>query len=153
MKISPYELTSPVSSEKIKGVFIHENKAYSLLQSWPSLGDPSLEELLLDLKTAQKHPLVQRALELLSVDSLARSQEKILCESLSIPSHLLINQSKFNPQKFSAALESGQDLFKIKIDSANSQDASFLSALDKEYSEFPFRFRLDANLRGSKKSL
>jgi O-succinylbenzoate synthase len=54
--------------------------------SWPELGDPTLEDCLVDLADGQESALVRRTLDCLRVDGRAREENRSLFEGLHVPS-------------------------------------------------------------------
>lgn len=128
-------------------MLIYYNGGYGILQPWTSLGDPTLELLLEDLKGSQNNKLVKRAIELTSIDAEARKSKIDLTSGIPIRSHLLVELSDSNfLEKMGRYLSEGVALFKIKIGKSPSFEQQQLKALENMFSNECYKLRLDANL-------
>lgn len=145
MKISPYSLK--FNAQSLEGILIEEEEAYSLLQPWPHLGDPSLQQHIEDLKTKRALPLTQRALEILAQDKRAKRERRSLVPTRVPPSHVLL----LNLDSLENELILGVKTFKIKIGNYFEKDLEFLKKIEDKMSLGAFRLRLDANLKLSPK--
>tara|TARA_B100001248_G_scaffold261746_1_gene254033 strand:- start:39506 stop:40372 length:867 start_codon:yes stop_codon:yes gene_type:complete len=103
LEYAPYALSPQKSlytnseSSVIKAYLIRIHFAtgwgYSLLQTWPHLGEPSLMDLLLDISGACKHPYSQSACYFAKLDAQARADKVNLLENLpKVPNYYSIGE-------------------------------------------------------------
>ena len=146
LKYSPYEIR--VNGQVVEGALLTDGVGYSVLHPWTSLGDPSLSSLLEDLANHKKNSLVQRSLELLSLDAQARAKGESLLPNQSPASHLFLDlRDDLVFSKVKSALKEGIQLFKFKIAFDNDHEISAFKKIQKEFTQEKFKIRLDANQR------
>jgi hypothetical protein len=146
LKYSPYEIK--VNGQVVEGALLTDGIGYSVLHPWTSLGDSSLSSLLRDLSADKKNPLVQRSLELLSLDAQARANDESLLPIQSPASHLFLDLRDalvFSKLKF--ALNEGIQFFKFKIGFDVDQEIAAFKKIQKEFALEKFKIRLDSNQR------
>ena len=146
-RIAEYHLK--FQRREINGMIINVGEGYAILQPWPELGDPGRAEILNDLRSSRRLPLVRRSLDLAQIDGEARQLNySLLPEPSAVPvSHLLldINCVQFE-RDLKGYLEEGIQLFKIKVGKDLSTEKLRIEAAEK-FSECPFRWRIDVNQR------
>ena len=146
LKYSPYEIK--VNGQVVEGALLTDGIGFSVLHPWTSLGDPSLTSLLEDLSKHKKNPLVQRSLELLSIDAQARAKDKSLLPAQSPASHLFLDlRDSLVVSKLKSALKEGIQLFKFKIAFDVDHEIIVFKKIQKEFAQENFKIRLDANHR------
>lgn len=141
MKISRYTLQ--FAQQKLEGMLLEEEGAYSLIQPWPLLGDASFADYLIDLKSDRTLPLTKRALEILRDEKKAKAEKRSLLPNTIPASHLLIETAEFLEDD----LKSGIKSFKIKIGRNLEEEMTLLRALESKMDLGAFKLRLDANLK------
>ncbi|MEZ4815790.1 MAG: enolase C-terminal domain-like protein [Bdellovibrionota bacterium] len=146
MNISRYSFS--FKGQTIEGALLEEGGAYSLIQPWVSLGDPSLSLHLEDLKGKRSLPLTQRALEIMAMDKKAKDQKYTLIPQSVPASHVLVGDEFL----IEAELLMGVRTFKIKIGDDLEKELSLLNEIESKMNLGAFHLRLDANMKFSLES-
>jgi len=119
-----------------------EEGGVACLHPWPSLGDPSLDQLLDGLARGREHPMLQSAKHCMEIDSEARKQNVSLFDQLSVPlSHATITGGV---EQVHQAVSKGFGCVKIKLGKKGAQQQKeFLEHVHNEYPQL--QLRLDWN--------
>ena len=133
-----------------EGVLVREGAGFGCLHSWPELGDPTLEECLVDLAGERGLALVRRTMACVEADGIAREAGKSLFEGLEVPrSHATL--PVLNPEILGEAVSRGFDQVKVK---AGRDVGGELREVRRMMKEFPgLGWRIDFNERGTLKEL
>ncbi len=142
-----FELKLKNNFQRLEGVLLESNGAYSLLQPWPTLGDQSLQDHLEDLKGERALSLTRRALQLLEIEASAKEAGLSLVPTNCPPSHLLLDVTKSSLQQIPLELKAGVSVFKIKIGDNPEEELRFLKEIEFLLSDHAFNIRLDANMK------
>jgi O-succinylbenzoate synthase len=138
------------------GVLLKIENGYACLHPHPALGEPSLDDLIEDIKSNKpKFNLSLKALACAAIDGNARSLKKSLFEDSEIPkSHFLLSCTELNQNTLEKKISSLKSLAfnKIKIKLNSNLDENYL-ILDKlsRYAK-DFKWRLDFNESLNKRS-
>jgi hypothetical protein len=163
LKLHFYEssFTGAGSQQTLKGVLLKAGERIACLQPWPGLGDPTLEELLSELKESLKkrtpeedtteglrnewHPLLRHSLRALETESFCPRKLLDLEKSgASIPTHVLINRDTTR-EELVELLNSGVQKFKIKLRKEYDFSCGVFKSMRELSSDFDFQIRFDAN--------
>lgn len=135
-------LNSRSDSTSHKGILIRVNGGYGCIQPWEVLGDPSLEEVIDDLRHKRLfRPLVRPALKCALVDGAARRQGVSLFDGVNVPrSHATIVGGRDEVEE---AVKAGFGVIKMK---AGRDVCAELQLMDEVHQAHPeLRWRLDFN--------
>ena len=124
---------------------INDCTGFACVHSWPHLGDPTLDELLQELKDKSfKHPLLARAAENLNVDAAARKQNKPLLGNIHLKSHLQVNfETDLSLESIESFKACGFKSLKIKISKDHASAVENLKRLERHLGDL--KLRLDFN--------
>jgi len=157
--VSPYELIPKVAGslnaktkvQVVHGVLLrvqfHDQKVFghASLQSWPTLGDPSIEALLARVKSLHSgdvHDLLQCSLQSALLDAEFRGNERNAFSGLVVPaSHATLTE--LSEQAVQQAREAGFSAVKCKIGRDLLVEGPHLEQIVRSFPDI--RLRLDAN--------
>lgn len=125
-----------------EGVLIRINGGYCCIQPWQVLGDPSLDEVLDDLRHRRLfRPLVRSAVKCAMIDGAARRDGVSLFDNVNVPrSHATIVGGR---DKIEEAIAAGFDVVKMK---AGRDTVAELRLINEVHADYPdLRWRLDFN--------
>lgn len=150
--ISRYELAAAGALNALtgrvvyEGALVREGSGFGCLHCWPELGDPTLEECLVDLVGARELPLVRRTLSCVVADGLAREAGRSLFEGLEVPrSHATL--PALDLEVLEEAVGRGFDYVKVKAGRAVGGELSGVRRLMQSAREV--RWRIDFNERAT----
>ena len=135
-------LNARSSRNRFEGALIRRGAGFGCLQTWPELGDPTLEECLVDLAGACEFPLVRKTLACIEADGRARGEGRSLFEGLTVPrSHATLATP--NDDGVAEAVSRGFTCIKTKA--GRNLDAE-LETIRRLAGEWPdLRWRIDFN--------
>ena len=150
--ISRYELESAsglnarTGRRNYPGALIRVGEGFGCLHPWPELGDPTLDECLVDLKGPRKSRLVQRALYCAEIDGSAREEGVSLFEGVVVPkSHFLMTE--ISEGKLEVAVERGFSVVKVKAGRDVKNEMEEIRCLGSRWPNI--RWRIDFNELGN----
>ena len=125
-----------------EGILIRINGGYGCIQPWEVLGDPSLEEVIDDLRHRRLlRPLVQQAVECTKIDGAARREGVSLFDEVNVPrSHATIVGGR---DKVEAAIAAGFDVIKMKAGRDANAEVALINSVHADHPDL--RWRLDFN--------
>jgi o-succinylbenzoate synthase len=125
-----------------EGLLIRINGGVGCIQPWEVLGDPSLDEVLDDLKSRRLfRPLVRAAVKCAMVDGAARRAGVSLFDGVKVPrSHATIVGGR---DKIDEALAAGFDVVKMKAGRDVQAELQLIHEVHADHPEL--RWRLDFN--------
>ena len=125
-----------------EGVLIRINGGVGCIQPWEVLGDPSLDEVLDDLRHRRLfRPLVRAAVKCAMVDGAARRDGVSLFDGVKVPrSHATIVGGR---DKIDEALAAGFDVVKMKAGRDVETELQLMHEVHTDHPEL--RWRLDFN--------
>lgn len=125
-----------------EGVLIRVNGGYGCIQPWEVLGDPSLEEVIDDLRHRRLlRPLVRSAMKCAMVDGAARRDGVSLFDKVNVPrSHATIVGGR---DRIDEAIAAGFDVIKMKAGRDTAAELQLMNAVHADHPEL--RWRLDFN--------
>ena len=125
-----------------QGLLIKINGGVGCIHPWPELGDPSLEEVIDDLRHRRLfRPMVRSAVKSAMVDGAARRDGVSLFDGVNVPrSHATIVGGR---EKIDEALAAGFDVLKMKAGRDTEAVLALLNAVHAKHPEI--RWRLDFN--------
>ncbi len=138
-------LNSKTSRRVYEGVLVRSGSGFGCLHPWPELGDPTLEECLMDLTGPCHSALVRRTMECVALDGAAREAGRSLFDGLTIPkSHATL--MKLTRKGLEEAIMRGFTHVKVKV----GRDLPVeLEEVRRLMQEFPgLRWRVDFNGTG-----
>ena len=143
MKIQEIALSSALPHAYLVRVrFSGGEVGYSELCSWPQLGNPPLKEEVKKLTEGNPLPSGKRAIEIASIDALARFEGRSLFDDIDVPlSHALVQQLD-NEEPFMEAEEEGFTHVKVKLSTDFEQR---LPILKRGLDQTQLKLRLDFN--------
>lgn len=138
-------LNSKTSRRAYPGALIRNEAGFGCLHSWPELGDPTLEDCLVDLANGQESALVRRTLDCLRVDGRAREENRSLFEGLHVPSsHATL--PLLDELVLSEAVKRGFTYVKVKGGKGGGMDLRRIRLMMPMYPEL--KWRIDFNENG-----
>lgn len=146
--IHRYELVSRAGlnsrSDRVRhqGALIRIGSGVGCIHPWQELGDPSLDELLEDLRMGRFfRPLVRSAVKCAMVDGRAREAGISVFDKVHVPrSHATIVGGA---ERIEVAVEAGFDVVKIKAGRDMPKEIELLNSMNQKYPDL--RWRLDFN--------
>lgn len=138
-------LNSRADRTVFNGALIREDAGFGCIHPWPELGDPSLEDCLVDLTGERSFPLVRRTAACLKADGLARERGVSLFDDIEVPS----SHATLPAMSVDAVEEAAWRGFKIAKVKAGQDVERELACLKNLVRDFPdFRWRVDFNGKG-----
>ena len=138
-------LNSKTTRRAYPGALIRNEAGFGCLHSWPELGDPTLEDCLVDLANGQESALVRRTLDCLRVDGRAREENRSLFEGLHVPSsHATL--PLLDELVLSEAVKRGFTYVKVKGGKGGGMDLRRIRLMMPMYPEL--KWRIDFNENG-----
>ncbi|SHJ33918.1 O-succinylbenzoate synthase [Rubritalea squalenifaciens DSM 18772] len=140
--VSRFGLNSRSDRTRHKGVLIKIGDGVGCIHPWRELGDPSLEELIEDLRKGRFfRPLVRSAIKCAMVDGRARSQGVSVFDKVEVPrSHATIVGGS---ERIEEAVAAGFEVVKMKAGRRVAEEVELLNAMHERYPNL--RWRLDFN--------
>lgn len=138
-------LNSKTTRRAYAGALVRNGAGFGCLHTWPELGDPTLDECLIDLAHDQESALVGRTLDCIRADGMAREKKCSLFEGLQIPSsHATL--PLLNELVLSEAVERGFTHVKVKGGKGGGLDLRRIRLMMPMYPEL--KWRIDFNENG-----
>lgn len=158
LEISPYRLKRRDGSDEREGALLRchfkdGTTGYASLFSWPEFEDPTLAELLSEVRLATPHSaLLKRALEFAELDGWARARRMRLWKAPVPSSHYLVmsNDIEMRWREIHIGSRLGFRSFKIKCMARLEDELEFLNAprWNDDWREFDIEeIKLDFNGR------
>lgn len=135
-------LNSRSDSTAHEGILIKVNGGYGSIHPWEVLGDPSLDEVIDDLRQRRLfRPLVRPALKCALVDGAARRKGISLFDGVNVPrSHATIVGGR---DKIDEAIKAGFDVLKMKTGRDAEAELRLMNEVHRDHPNI--RWRLDFN--------
>lgn len=138
-------LNSRTDRVLFRGALVRRGAGFGCVHPWPELGDPVLEECLVDLAGARRHRLVQRTVACLEADAAARMEGRSLFEGLGVPeSHATLPE--LSEEVLVKAVERGFSRVKVKSRGTGEETLSEVRRLSVKWPRV--RWRIDFNEGG-----
>lgn len=140
-------LNAKSSRTEHEGLLIKVGNGYGCIHPWQVLGDPSLEELIEQLRVNRRTPLIAKALECAEIDGKAREAGVSLFEKIEVPdSHSTIVGGM---KSVANAVEAGFKTLKIKAGRAPEDEVVFINEINASFPELSLRIDFNCHLSGS----
>ena len=134
------------SGREHEGALLRIGEGFACLHPWPTLGDPSLDELLEMLRVGTTHPLLQRARACAMIDRAARLEGRSCFGGLTVPLSYA-SVPGWSGEEIEAARRNGFTAVKLKSGRSVAREAEQLNEFARAWPEL--RWRLDFNSAAS----